>query len=94
MTQEAMVLCARCSKTAPPPTDVPYFGDLAKEIQSKTCASCWAEWLEAEVKVINELRLNFMDPEAQEVLMRHLRDFLVLDGKSEGTTDEMLRDKS
>ncbi len=33
----------------------------------------------AEVMVINELRLNFMDPDAQEILIRHLREFLKLD---------------
>jgi Fe-S cluster biosynthesis and repair protein YggX len=29
-----------------------------------------------EVMVINELRLNFMDPGAQEVLSKHMREFL------------------
>ncbi|MCL4839231.1 MAG: Fe(2+)-trafficking protein, partial [Thermoanaerobaculia bacterium] len=33
----------------------------------------------AEVMVINELRLNFMDPEAPKVLETHLRQFLALD---------------
>jgi Fe-S cluster biosynthesis and repair protein YggX len=28
--------------------------------------------------VINELRLNFMDPAAQETLTAHLREFLAL----------------
>jgi Fe-S cluster biosynthesis and repair protein YggX len=31
-----------------------------------------------EVMVINELRLNFMDPEAQETLDRHMREFFGL----------------
>jgi Fe-S cluster biosynthesis and repair protein YggX len=30
--------------------------------------------------VINELKLNFMDPEAQTTLERHMREFLALDG--------------
>lgn len=29
--------------------------------------------------VINELRLNFMDPESQEILARAMREFLTLD---------------
>jgi Fe-S cluster biosynthesis and repair protein YggX len=29
-----------------------------------------------EVMVINELRLNFMDPASQEILNQHMRDFL------------------
>ena len=31
-----------------------------------------------EVRTINELRLNFMDPEAQRTLVRHLCSFLKL----------------
>jgi len=29
--------------------------------------------------VINELRLNFMDPASQEILEKHMREFLMLD---------------
>ena len=32
--------------------------------------------------VINELKLNFMDPDAQETLVQHLRKFLALGGKA------------
>ena len=39
-----------------------------REIQARVCADCWAEWRRAEVMVINELRLNFMDPASQEIL--------------------------
>jgi Fe-S cluster biosynthesis and repair protein YggX len=49
------------------------------------CASCWSEWERREVIVINELRLNFMDPEAQDILAAQMRDFLALDsGPTEG----------
>jgi Fe-S cluster biosynthesis and repair protein YggX len=33
--------------------------------------------------VINELRLNFMDPRSQEVLTQHMREFLGLTGGAE-----------
>lgn len=81
MTQ---IKCARCENEAAPPSDIPYAGELREEIASKVCASCWDEWLKAEVMVINELRLNFMDPESQEVLTRHMREFLALDAASGG----------
>lgn len=35
--------------------------------------------------VINELRLNFMDPKSLEVLERHMREFLLLEGPQEPT---------
>jgi Fe-S cluster biosynthesis and repair protein YggX len=32
-----------------------------------------------EVMVINELRLNFMDPQAQQILIQHMKQFLMLE---------------
>ncbi len=74
------VECARCSRQAPGATGVFYGGALGEAIRARTCADCWAEWQEAEVMVINELRLNFMDPKSQDVLAEQLRQFLMLDG--------------
>ena len=54
-------------------------GALGITIQSSICAACWEEWTRAEVRVINELRLNFMDPAAQQTLEQHMREFLALD---------------
>ena len=79
MTQ-ANVECGRCQKTAPGAGDVTYGGALGDEIRAKVCVDCWAEWQNMEVMVINELRLNFMDPGAQDTLIRQLREFLALDG--------------
>ncbi|MCP3956390.1 MAG: oxidative damage protection protein [bacterium] len=76
------VRCARCNRDAPAATGVFYGGELGEQIKSRVCADCWVEWQEAEVMVINELRLNFMDPESQEILARHMQEFLMLDGES------------
>ncbi len=73
------VLCKRCGTEAPPSSDVLYGGKLGDEIRDHVCAACWDEWLKMEVMVINELRLNFIDPESRKVLMKHLREFLKLD---------------
>lgn len=81
-TQTAAMIakCARCSRQAPAATGVFYGGELGEQIRTRVCEDCWAEWQEAEVKVINELKLNFMDPKSQEILAQQLRDFLMLDG--------------
>ena len=78
------VQCSRCGRDAPALARPPQPGELGKEIQQKVCADCWAEWQQAEVMVINELRLNFMDPKAQQVLDQQLRAFLFLDGAPDG----------
>ena len=86
MTEEspATVDCARCGREAPGATGVFYGGKLGEEIRAHTCADCWAEWQEAEVMVINELRLNFMDPKSQDILTQQLREFLKLDTGAAG----------
>ena len=74
------VHCARCGRSdAPALARPPLRGALGAEILAKVCADCWSEWQRAEVMVINELRLNFMDPGSQAVLDAHLRQFLALD---------------
>lgn len=73
------VECMRCGRKAPGATGVFYGGELGEQIRGRTCARCWAEWREAEVMVINELKLNFMDPKSQDVLTQQLREFLRLD---------------
>jgi len=73
------VHCHRCGRQAAAAVEVPQRPELAAEIQSKVCTRCWLEWEGAEVMVINELQLNFMDPRAPEVLEKNLREFLGLD---------------
>lgn len=72
------VHCSRCGRDAPALAAPPVPGSLGAEIRDRVCAACWAEWQGMEVMVINELRLNFMDPEAPKTLERHMRDFLHL----------------
>lgn len=73
----ATVHCARCGRPEAPALQRPPLpGKLGIEIRDRVCADCWNEWQKMEVMVINELRLNFMDPGSQEVLNKHMRDFL------------------
>jgi Fe-S cluster biosynthesis and repair protein YggX len=75
--------CARCGRAgAPALARRPFPGPDGEEVLARVCADCWEEWRRAEVMVINEFRLNFMDPEAQRVLGREMRRFLVLDDPS------------
>ncbi len=78
--------CSRCGQTAEAATGVAYGGKLGEEICARVCQLCWDEWERTEVMVINELRLNFMDPESQKVLIGQLREFLGLDAGSGETS--------
>jgi Fe-S cluster biosynthesis and repair protein YggX len=73
----ATVHCARCGRPeAPALPRQPLPGKLGAEVRECVCLDCWNEWQKMEVMVINELRLNFMDPVAQETLTKHMKEFL------------------
>lgn len=77
------VTCSRCLRTAPAITGgVFYTPALEREVRARVCADCWNEWQRAEVMVINELRLNFMDPKALPALIAQMREFFALDGSA------------
>jgi Fe-S cluster biosynthesis and repair protein YggX len=72
------VPCRRCGRLAEALARPPYPGPVGEEIVAATCRDCWNLWRENEVRVINELRLNFLDPAAQATLDRRRREFLGL----------------
>jgi Fe-S cluster biosynthesis and repair protein YggX len=74
-----LVSCSRCQREAPGLTSRPPLAPvLADRVVASVCAECWAEWEQNEVMVINELRLNFMDPGAAAVLEQKMLEFLGL----------------
>ena len=72
-------LCVRCNSRPAGLPRAPFGGALGQEIARRVCPECWAEWRGAEVMVINELKLNFMEPSSQEILAAHMKQFLGLD---------------
>ncbi|HEV8607726.1 MAG TPA: Fe(2+)-trafficking protein [Tepidisphaeraceae bacterium] len=75
---EGEVLCARCGKIGPRLPEPPFRNDLGREIEQKTCATCWREWIGMGTKVINEMRLPLSDPQAQKIFDQHMIEFLNL----------------
>ena len=73
--------CLRCRRQAAALESPPVPGAIGAEIAQQVCADCWGEWSRTEVMVINELKLNFMEPQAQDILTQHMREFLCLDGQ-------------
>jgi len=74
------LICPRCATRSAGLARAPFRGPLGEELRRRVCLPCWEEWKRAEVMVINELKLNFMEPTAQEILAAHMREFLALDG--------------
>ena len=74
--------CRRCGQPGdPPPTHrVPFAPEVKEKVLSSICATCWGQWEEMEVKVINEYRLSFLDPQHREMLQKACLEFLTLNG--------------
>ncbi len=72
--------CCRCGKPgeAPPRARVPFPPAVKQKVLDAVCAGCWNEWEQVEVRVINEYRLNFLDPEHRETLQRTCLEYLNL----------------
>ncbi len=70
--------CSRCGKSgeAPLAHRVPFPPAIKQKVLDSVCADCWKGWEEMEVRVINEYRLNFLDPEHRAVLQRTCLEFL------------------
>jgi Fe-S cluster biosynthesis and repair protein YggX len=73
-----MMTCIRCGQPGDPPPAhrVPFPPAIKEKVLASICANCWKEWEEMEVKVINEYRLSFMEPEHRAMLQKTCLDFL------------------
>ncbi len=69
--------CRRCGGGARM-AEAPMRGELGRQVADSICSACWHEWLGMGTKLINELRLDFRDPDAQDVYDRHMKEFLGL----------------
>lgn len=84
---DRIVQCAKLGKEAPGLDAPPFDGELGQEIYEKISAEAWAMWKDdMMIKVINEYRLNLVEPEQYEVLLQQMRAFLNL---GEGTVLEV-----
>jgi Fe-S cluster biosynthesis and repair protein YggX len=72
------ITCSRCGQATEAMAQPPMPTALGSEVQERVCPACWREWLRAQVMVINEYRLNLIDPEARKALEGQMRTFLNL----------------
>lgn len=74
---DAQWACRRCSRpeTARIPFK-PWTGALGRRIQDEICLDCWNEWTGLQTRIINEYRVNVLDPEQARALRNQMEIFL------------------
>ncbi len=84
MSQPENVTCACCGQQEEPISARIPFGEPTRgEIKARVGSGCWGVWLETQLKIINEYRLNLGDPASGELLDQACRQFLKLDEGAE-----------
>lgn len=71
-----MVHCARLKREAVGLDFAPYPGELGKRVYAEVSREAWAQWLAHQTMLINEYRLNPLDPKARTMLEEEMRKFL------------------
>lgn len=79
---ERIVFCQKHQKEGKGLERVPYPGELGKRIYESICLEAWQQWLRQQTLLINENRLNVLDPKSRTFLEEEMVKFL-FEGKSE-----------
>ncbi|MCC5854371.1 MAG: oxidative damage protection protein [Idiomarina sp.] len=70
------VFCKYLKKEAPALAFQLYPGELGKRIFDNISQAAWTEWQQKQTMLINEKRLNLMDPSARAFLEQEMVAFL------------------
>ena len=74
------VKCRKLNKEAPGLEYAPYPGDLGQRIYDHISQQAWQEWVQHQTMLINEYRLNPVDPKARKFLEKEMEKFLFGEG--------------
>jgi len=74
------VNCQKLSKEAPALAFQTWPGELGKRVFENISAEAWDMWVNHQTMLINEYRLNPMDPKAKEMIVQEMEKFLFGDG--------------
>lgn len=77
-----MVECTKLKKSLPALERAPYPGELGQRILASISKDAWQQWLEHQTILINEYRLNLMDPKARKMLETEMENFLFGQGSA------------
>ncbi|HKJ88114.1 MAG TPA: oxidative damage protection protein [Gammaproteobacteria bacterium] len=58
----------------------PFPGEQGQRIYENVSKEAWQQWLAHQTMLVNEMRLNMMDPKAQQYLQAQMEHFFFGDG--------------
>ena len=84
------VFCQKHQQQADGLNEPPIPGEVGQRIFENISAQAWDEWINHQTMIINEYRLNLMDPKARIFIREEMEKFLFGEGatKPSGYTPE------
>jgi len=70
-----MVNCVKFGKELPVLDRVAWKGDLGKRVYENVSKDAWKLWIEHSKMIMNEYRLNPLDPNSQKIMEEQLEQF-------------------
>ncbi|AJC50582.1 oxidative damage protection protein [Coxiella endosymbiont of Amblyomma americanum] len=70
------IFCIKLDKEAYALNYRPYPGELGERIYNQISEQAWQLWLQYQTMLINEYRLNLIDPDARCFLEKEMKKFL------------------
>ena len=74
------VFCQKLQKDAPGLAFQTWPGELGKKVFDNISQEAWDQWINHQTMLINEYRLNPMDPKAKELIVGEMEKFLFAGG--------------
>ena len=70
------VFCQKLKQELPGLAFQTWPGELGKRVFENISAQAWGQWVDHQTMLINEYRLNPMDPKSKELIVTELEKFL------------------
>jgi Fe-S cluster biosynthesis and repair protein YggX len=75
-----MVHCVKFGREMPGLDRVPWKGELGKRVYESVSKDAWKLWIEHSKMVMNEYRLNPLDPNSQKIMEEQMEQFFFGEG--------------
>ena len=74
------VKCVKFGKELPGLDYVPWTGELGKRVYENVSAEAWKMWIEHSKMIMNEYRLNPLDPNSHKLMEEQMEQFFFGEG--------------
>ena len=78
-----VITCSRCGQRKEAVIKPAFYtGTVGELLKQNACTDCWQEWIRMQIMIVNEYKLDLMDPKTDEFLNQQVLLFFNLGGSA------------